>query len=133
MVIDASVTLSWCFRDEQSNYARRILSELPDERAVMPGIWLLEVANGFLIAERRGRLSEADVKEAHALLAAQPITFAEITLDEAFSAVLGVAREQNLSAYDAAYLALAMREGLPLATLDERLRAAATRVGAALA
>ncbi|MBI5948358.1 MAG: type II toxin-antitoxin system VapC family toxin [Chloroflexi bacterium] len=132
LVVDASVALSWCFRDEQSDYAARVLRLLAKETAVVPALWLVEVTNGLLVAERRGRLSAADVAHVHGILADLPITFDQMTLDEALGSVLDLGRAQQLSTYDATYLALGMREGLPLATQDEQLRAAAARVGVRL-
>ena len=133
LVVDASVTLSWCFRDEHSEDAVRILRLLTVDAAVVPSLWPLEVANGLLVAERRGRLSADETMQVREMLVDLPITLDEATFDEGFGSVLNLARERNLSAYDAAYLALAMREGLPLATLDDKLRAAATSVGVQLA
>lgn len=132
LVVDASVALAWCFRDEESDYATRVLRRLAEDTAVVPGLWLLEIANGLLAGERRSRLSEAEVMQVRGMLADLPITVDASTLDEALGPVLDLARAHNLSAYDAVYLALAMREGLPLATLDERLQAAATAVGVRL-
>ena len=131
-VMDASVTLAWCFRDEENAYAHRVFRRLDDDPAVVPSIWLLEVANGLLVAERRGRFSRAEVAEVDGVLADLPITWHELSLDLALGPVLELARAQGLSTYDAAYLDLAMREGLPLATQDEALRAAAQRVGVPL-
>jgi len=132
-VLDASVALAWCFRDERNAYAHRVLRRLDDEPAVVPNIWLLEVANGLLIAERRGRLSRAEVTQVGGVIADLPITWRETSLEQALGSVLDLAGTHELSAYDAAYLELAMREGLPLATQDNALRAAAKRVGVALA
>lgn len=131
-VLDASVALAWSFRDEQSAYAHRMLRRLEDEPAVVPVVWLLEVANGLLIAERRGRFTAADVANVYGVLADLPIEWSDLTLDQALGQVLDLARAQELSAHDAAYLELAMREGLPLATQDNDLRAAAERVGVPL-
>ena len=131
-VLDASVTLGWSFADEQNAYAHHVLSRLESDLAVVPSVWLLEVANGLLVAERRGRFSAADVAQIYGVLADLPITWDDLTLDRAFGAVLEIGRAHGLSAYDAAYLELAMREGLPLATQDERLRVPATRAGVAL-
>ncbi|HWO73408.1 MAG TPA: type II toxin-antitoxin system VapC family toxin [Dehalococcoidia bacterium] len=131
-VLDASVALAWHFEDEASAYVDRVLERLREDDALVPAIWPLEVANGLLAAERRGRLSAADVAAAHGILSDLPVTMNTLTLDEALGSVLDLARAQGLSAYDAAYLGLAMREGLALATQDDDLRAAATRVGVAL-
>lgn len=132
LVLDASVTLSWCFRDEQGDYAAQVLRLLADDVAVVPGLWLLEVTNGLLVAERRGRLSAADVAQVHGILSELPVTLDALTLDGALGSVLELARAQGLSAYDAAYLELAMREGLPLASQDDKLRKVAVRLGVRL-
>jgi len=82
-----------------------------------------------VVAEGLNRLTSAGVTRVHGIVADLPITLHYFTLDETLGTVLNLARAQQLSAYDASYLALAMREGIPLATLDNRPRAAATRVG----
>jgi len=131
-VLDASVALAWSFRDEQNAYAHRMLRRLEDDPAVVPVVWLLEVANGLLVAERRGRFTAADVAQVYGTLADLPIEWSDLTLDQALGPVLDLARAHGLSAYDAAYLELAMREGLPLATQDDALRVAAERAGVPL-
>jgi predicted nucleic acid-binding protein len=93
---------------------------------------LLEVTNALLVAERRGRLSEADVVQVRDILTKLAIQVDESQMDEVLGQTLHLAREQGLSVYDASYLRLAMREGLPLATQDQRLRLAAERVGVPL-
>jgi predicted nucleic acid-binding protein len=128
-VLDGSVALAWCFSDEADAYADAIARKLPDSGAVVPGIWHLEVANAMLVGERRERCDQADTAKWTAYLASLAITVDEQSGDRAFSDVLALARAQNLSAYDAAYLELALRLGLPLATLDKRLKAAAASVG----
>lgn len=128
-VLDASVSLSWCLPDEQSEYSTSILQLLDNDNAVVSGIWIIEHANGLLIAERRGRLNAAAALRANEILVALPITQVDFTVEEALGEILNLARAEQLSAYDASYLALAMREGISLATLDNRLKAAATRVG----
>ena len=128
-VLDASVTLAWSFRDEQQAYSHRVLRRLDSDSAIVPAIWLSEVANGVLGAERRGRFSAADMASVFGVLEDLPIEWSGLTLDQALGPVLDLARAQGLTAYDAAYLELAMREGLPLATQDEDIRAAAGRVG----
>ena len=131
-VLDASVALAWSFRDERNAYAHRVLRRLEDDPALVPAVWMLEVANGLLVADRRGRFTAADVAQVYGVLADLPIEWSDLTLDQALGPVLDLARVHGLSAYDAAYLELAMREGLPLATQDDALRGAAERAGVPL-
>jgi predicted nucleic acid-binding protein len=131
-VIDASIALAWCFEDEASPLADGVLSRLEDEEGVAPSIWPLEVANGLRSAERRGRIDEREVPAVVRLLATLPIEVVPTTLDQALGDVLSVARAAGLSTYDAAYLDLALRRGLPLATADEYLAQAAEASGVVL-
>lgn len=128
-VVDCSVTMSWCFRDEATRYTEEVFDRLRSEPAVVPSIWPLEVVNTLLVAERRGRITQAE-----GLHFIQILQGSSITLDAAHAMIimeriLDVGRQHRLSAYDAAYLELATREGLPLATLDAQLRTAATKIG----
>ena len=131
-VVDASLALAWHFEDEVSEYADRVLERLREDRAVVPSIWPLEVANGLLVAERRGRLSLARVARAVELFQELPIFVYEVGAQVVLGPVLDLAHAHELSAYDAAYLELAMREALPLATQDAALQAAAQRVGVSM-
>jgi predicted nucleic acid-binding protein len=131
-VLDASVALAWHLEDEVSEYADRVLDRLREDGVAVPSIWPLELANALLVAERRGRLLPAKVALATQQTSELPISVHDVPRELAFGPVLDLARAQGLSAYDAAYLELAMREGLPLATQDETLRAAAQRVGVPL-
>ena len=97
--------------------------------AIVPAIWHLEVANALLVGERRGRCEQADTSSWTAFLSSLPIAVDEHSGARVLGDVLALARAQNLSAYDAAYLELALRRGLPLATLDKRLKTAAAAVG----
>lgn len=129
-VIDASVAMAWCFEDEVTDDTEAVLDRLRSEQAIVPAIWPLEVANVLLVAERRGRISEAQINRFIRLLGQLPIK-----LDDAGSDLAGVVatgRVHGLSSYDASYLLLAERAGLPLATLDARLGGAATQAGVPL-
>lgn len=128
-VIDASVTLAWCFADEASEFADAALDRLRREPAVAPAHWPLEVANALWSAERRGRLSPADLPRLRALLTALPVEVAPVDLTTALWGVSDTARTHGLSAYDAAYLVLALGRDLALATIDPRLRAACVEAG----
>ncbi len=128
-VLDTSVTMSWCFEDEATPYTEAALDRLQGATAVVPAIWPLEVANVLLSAQRRGRLTEAQSARFVELLGALPIVMEQPSADQIFGSVLPLGRQHGLSAYDAAYLELAARQGLPLATRDERIIAAAAAIG----
>ena len=131
-VIDASIALAWCFTDENSPIADAALGRLGNEEAVVPSIWPLEVANGLRTAERRGRLDPADLPHVRQLLLSLPIRVEAIDLGIALGEVSDFARRLELTAYDAAYLSLAARRGLPLATVDEDLKRACQAAGVKL-
>lgn len=128
-VVDSSVTLTWCFEDEACDYGDSVLRALSGSMALAPPIWPTEVANALLMGERRGRSNQMQTLEWAELLETLPIAIAEVSLRGALREVVSLARQQRLTSYDAAYLELAMRRGLPLATLDQRLRDAAAAVG----
>ena len=131
-VIDNSIVMAWCFEDETSAYSDSILDRLQEGDARVPAIWPLEVANALLVAERRHRLTEARTAHFAELLLSLPIVVEEGAVNRALGPVLLVGRAHRLSAYDAAYLELASREGIPLATQDARLRTAAENAGVAV-
>lgn len=127
MVVDNSVVMAWCFADADGEYADRILDKLVSAEALVPAIWPLEVGNVLLTAERRKRLTPADSIRFLALLGNLPIIVEQETPDRMMREIFSLAREYNLSTYDASYLDLAMRKGLPLATLDDVLIRAAAK------
>ncbi|MCD4763314.1 MAG: type II toxin-antitoxin system VapC family toxin [Desulfobacterales bacterium] len=126
-VIDNSVVMTWCFKDEANQYADSILDSLEGFTAVVPSIWPLEVGNVLLVAERKKRLSEADSTRFIALLSELPITVDQEPAERMIREIFVLAREHKLSTYDASYLDLAMKKGIPIATLDKRLLTAAKR------
>jgi predicted nucleic acid-binding protein len=128
-VLDSSVTLSWFFEDERSDRTDRLLERLEAESAAVPGLWYFEVANVLWIGERRGRTTPARSAQFVAELEGLAIVADDEPPALAFGRVLDLARSERLTAYDAAYLELAMRLGVPLATKDEALGGAATRLG----
>jgi len=133
-VLDASVALRWFLSNPVPVYARRVRRLMLDgARAVVPALWHLEMANGLAVAVRRGIVTAADADQS--LTDIENLLGQAIESDPALVSVrqaLTTARTFQLSAYDAAYLDVARRERLPLVTLDEDLRAAATRAGVAL-
>jgi len=130
-VLDGSVTLAWFFEDEAGGYAEAVEDGLEHAAAVVPSLWALEVANALLTGERRKRTTEAQATQFADLLGLLPITVDDQAHTQAFGTILSLARAHHLSAYDAAYLELAMRRGLPLATLDRKLQIAADAAGVA--
>jgi len=127
IVVDTSVTMAWCFDDEATGQTDAILDRLREEEAAVPALWQLEVANVLLVAERRGRITEAEATRFLDLLGRLPIRMDMLPIDT--TAVLAAGRRHNLSAYDAAYLILAERLGAPVATLDDKLITACTAAG----
>ena len=131
-VLDASVALSWCFVDEGGDYALEVLESLRTEEAVVPTLWMLEVSNGLLVAERRSRLDSAAVTQFTRLLLSLPVAVDPAERGRAFGETRRLARTHGLTSYDAAYLELGVRLGAPLATLDVALATAADEEGVAL-
>ena len=131
-VIDASAVLAWCFEDEGGPEADALIEQVAAEGASVPGLWPLEIANGLVMGERRGRISQAESAAFVAMIEELPIVADQATGARALHATMSLAREHELTAYDAAYLELAMRLGVPLATGDRKLRTAARRVGVGL-
>jgi predicted nucleic acid-binding protein len=130
LVLDASVALAWCFPDQSTPGAEKLLDLMADGgKAIVPAIWPFEIANALLTAERRKCLSTAQVTAALRNLTLLPIIVDTMQVESVFGDVLAVARQGQLTEYYAAYLELALREALPLATLDDQLRRAARRAG----
>ena len=129
LVVDASVVVAWLFDDEDEPRADRVLERLEEDGALVPQLWHLETRNSLLTAERRGRLSSAEVKERLDALKGLPIGTDEgPDLQSAFD----LARAHGLSLYDALYLELAKRESAEIATLDGALGRAAVAEGVPL-
>jgi predicted nucleic acid-binding protein len=131
-VIDASSVLSWCFEDEGGPETDALIEKVAAQGAAVPGMWSLEIANGLVMGERRGRIKSAESAAFVAMIEELPVVADRSTGARAFHETMSLAREHRLTAYDAAYLELAMRLGLPLATGDRSLRAAAERAGVVL-
>jgi predicted nucleic acid-binding protein len=128
-VLDCSMTMAWCFDDEATPDTDRIRGTLADVRAVVPLLWPIEVANATLVGERRKRLDAARGTRFLSLLGSLPIVVDDETASRAWADTMHLARAHNLTAYDATYLELAIRRGLPLACLDGKLKTAAQAVG----
>ena len=130
-VLDCSVTVAWLFEDEATPAIDALQDQLKEKVALVPGHWRLEVGNVLAQAERRKRLTPAQTSAHLELLDRLPVATDAETDSRAFREILSVARTEGLTTYDAAYLELAARRGVPLATLDRALARAARRVGVA--
>jgi hypothetical protein len=136
--MDATIALSWCFSQdgaggtEDSGYAQRVLEALREQEAVVTPTWPTEVAEGLLVAERRGRVRADEVARIARLLLALPITVDPVDRARAGTTVFRLARTRALSSYDAGVLELAIRLALPIATLGRDLRIAAGTEGVPL-
>jgi predicted nucleic acid-binding protein len=132
-VLDASVAVAWCFDDETTKFTEGVLDLISaGAEALVPSIWPLEISNALLVAERRKRIALAKVTALLVRIAGLPISVTRTDSKQAFEQILPMARQQGLSQYDAAYLELAVREGLALATLDGELQRAAKATGVEL-
>ncbi len=132
LVLDASVTVSWCFPDRRTDFTTGVLREIANGLAIVPGLWALEVGNALAVSERKGYLKAAQLEAFLRELQDLPTQVEQQSSDQAFGRTLELAREYKLSTYDACYLELSERMGLPLATLDTDLRKAAKKAGVAL-
>ena len=128
-VLDCSVTMSWVFPDEASEATDRLRESMIEGRAFVPALWPVEVGNVLLTATRRGRISAGEWPRIRTNLEALPVEIDPVYTSRAWGAALELAREHRLSGYDAAYLELAVRMQLPLATLDRALAASARAEG----
>jgi predicted nucleic acid-binding protein len=132
LVLDSSVALTWCFADEATQATDALLDDITANGALVPGLWFLELGNVLLAAERRRRITAADVAARLELISALPIYVDQQSIARAWTEILHLARAQNLTTYDATYLDLARRRHLPLATKDRALAEAARRVEVAV-
>ncbi len=131
-VLDCSITMTWCFEDEATTYTEQVLDSLSHGFATVPALWSYEVANVLLVAERKKKISPADSSHFLDLLSKLPITILEENHLQFKETLMNLGRTYRLSAYDAAYLNLAMNQGLAIATLDDELRNASKNAGVKL-
>lgn len=128
-IIDCSLTMTWCFADEATPASTAVQDRLVAESALVPAHWFLEVANVLAMAERKSRITSIASLEFVRLLHALAIELDHEASTRAFDHLLPLCRTHKLTSYDAAYLDLAVRRNLPLASLDDDLRAAAKSLG----
>ena len=129
-VLDASIAMCWLYRDEQDNRADVALDHLRSRSdAVVPALWWYEIRNAALVGTRRSRISSEEIRDFLADIDDLPIVASHVSNDEA---IFALAHRHRLTFYDAAYLELAHREGVALATLDQALVKAAVAENVAL-
>lgn len=126
IVVDASVTLAWVLADETVTGAEAVLDRIVTSGALVPSVWPMEVTNSLVVAYRRQRLASDQLQGALETLAALPISVIPTGLDRGAGRILNLCHRHGLTAYDAAYLDLAIEHGLGLATLDRRLVSSAS-------
>lgn len=127
-VLDCSVTMAWCFEDEGNHFTDNLLTQMAHSNVIVPTIWSLEVANVLLLAQRKKRISSIQAASFIDALSVFSITVDGSTTSRAMHTISRIAEKTNLTIYDAAYLELAFRESLPLATLDKNLIHAAKSI-----
>jgi predicted nucleic acid-binding protein len=132
LVLDSSATLAWIYSDETTDAIRHVFEALSEDAAWVPGLWKLEVANILEMGVRRGRHDAAFRDATLADLALLSISLDPETDRQAWGPTVQLAARHRLTLYDAAYLELALRRGLPLASLDRELRSAASAEGVVL-
>ena len=123
------MALAWCFPDEASEYADRVLVALEGRPVLVPSVWALEITNAVVVAERRKRVSQPEVRRFVELVSGLTINEMSLPVAASVGNILPLAREYGLSAYDASYLDVAIRYGAPLATLDSGLEKAGRKAG----
>jgi len=130
-VVDASITLAWCFEDESTSRTESVMERLVREGGIAPAHWAMEVANGLRFAASSGRVDDASIMRAREIVRQIPVEVRPVETSTALF-LIEPAREHDLTVYDAAYLGLAQALGLGVATLDQRLAAACRTVGVPL-
>ena len=129
IVLDCSVAMAWCFEDESDSYADNVLETISESEAIVPAIWPLEISNVLLVGERRQRIKRADSHRFLELISKLPISVDVENIIGLSGNILSLGRENNLSSYDASYLELSIRKGIPLATMDRSLKKACKKCG----
>ena len=129
-VLDNSISMHWLMETDKASdqkYAEEVLKSLLDSDALVPNLWHLEVVNVLVNSEKRKQIDAGEIERFISQLEKLPIHVDPLTSHQSFNRTMALCRIYNLSSYDAAYLELAIREGLPIATLDKDLRKAAKK------
>jgi predicted nucleic acid-binding protein len=130
-ILDSTVTLAWCFSDEATGHTESFLNRLSSvtDTAVVPALWLYEVVNVVTLAARKRRITQLHATQFLQSLSDLPIEVDYPSTTLLFKAAPLLAERHRLTGYDAAYLELAIRLGLPMATLDQELIQASNATG----
>jgi predicted nucleic acid-binding protein len=128
-IVDSSVALSWCFEEEHTSETQALLKRIGESGAHAPLLWPLEVLNGLRMAERRKRISPDRRQDHNKFLKNLPVILDPDTAVQGWADTMLLSVRYDLTLYDTAYLELALRRELPLATLDADLRKAAKKAG----
>lgn len=128
-VLDSSVALAWVLPDERHDEAEKLLHRLTHDTAIVPAVWTLEIVNVLALAVRNGRLPRTQVDASVVQLHRLPIAIDPTPPDQSMDAILKLAEDLRLTAYDASYIECAVRTKLSFATLDKKLRSAAIKYG----
>jgi predicted nucleic acid-binding protein len=130
LIVDASIALAWGLPDESSSYAVTVLEAVEQHVMHVPALWAYEIANGLVIATRRQRITQAEVQRFTAALSRLRVSVSRFDILTLIHDGTASAIKLGLTAYDGAYVDLAVQAGLPLATLDARMASAAVAAGA---
>lgn len=129
VIADMSVVLAWLFEEDQTADALTILPLIERQGLLVPNLWWSELENGILMAERRGRKSAEEVKTFLSLVRALPIQTDDTSRQQLTDPIIRLGRQYLLTAYDAAYVELSIRQSVPLATFDAAIRGCANAAG----
>jgi predicted nucleic acid-binding protein len=128
-VLDASMALAWCFREEATDASEKLLRRMDAESAIVPAWWFIEIVNVLAIAERKGRLKSSEARSFIEILGLFTLEVDNEAPGLAFTHLYPLCRQYSLTSYDAVYLELSLRRQLPLATLDAHLAKTAKKLG----
>ena len=131
-VVDCSMAMAWLFHDEATPQTGAVPNRLAIETALVPPLWFIEITNVLAIAERKGRITQAQSSAFISDLDKLEIERDDEVTERAFTHLLTLCRTHRLTSYDAVYVDLAVRRSLPLATLDDQMRKAASKLGVRL-
>lgn len=129
-ILDCSVAMTWCFKDQASEYADNVLKSMKNEQAFVPFLWDLEVANVIYLANKKNKCSEAD--QLYYIELFNSLNIKRLRVDVSIDHLVVISKKYNLTSYDACYFHLSMSHNMPIATLDIDLQKAILKAGGKL-